>query len=95
MFCHISDSILVKSACRNDVVKTYRSFLAIEKFSETPLNVKWCPARTWDFTRGTLSDFYVMVVYPYPPLFGSKMVCSLQACKTHEQGFHIELCDKI
>lgn len=68
MFCHDSNSTPVKSSCRNDVVKTYWLFLAIEKFSKTPLEVKWYPARTWDFTRGNLSDFYVMVVHPYPSI---------------------------
>lgn len=66
MFYHVSDSTLVKSSCRKNVVKAYRPFLALEKFSETPLRVKWYPTRTLDFTRVTLSDFYVMAVYPYP-----------------------------
>lgn len=68
MFCHVSDSTLAKSSCRKVVIKTYWPFLAIEEFSETSLKVKWHPARTWDFTRGTLSDFYVMVVYPNPSI---------------------------
>lgn len=68
MFYHVSNSTLVKSSCTKDAVKTYWPSLEIEKFIETPLKVKWYSARTWDFTRGTLSDFYVMVIYPYPSI---------------------------
>lgn len=45
MFCHVSNSTLVKASRRKDVVKTYWLFLAIEKFSESPLKVKWFPSK--------------------------------------------------
>lgn len=45
----------------------------------------------WRYSVGVLSD----VGPTYIPLFCSEMVCSLRACTTHEQGFHIELYDQM